>query len=421
MNMKLLHKTLRVYILFSLAVLVISAPLFYFLTEKLFIEDADETLFLHKKEFFTYNLPSMSAADVPLWNKVSRDIKIEPHSSYIKSDSVFYRFYLDTLANENEPYRVLLSPVTVEGNPYIFMARSNLIESEDLILNIALLFCLTLTLLLVGLYVITRRLSFKLWLPFYSTLEQVEQFELHKNIKPDFIVTDVEEFNRLNQSINRLLEKNLSVYKGQKEFIENAAHELQTPLALFQAKLDVLAQQIPFNDELSETLSKLNEGISRLNRINKNLLLLTKIENDQYAALEQVNVTDVLAKQAVFLTEQSEEKNVHVHLEKVEPLLIKTNATLLEIAISNLLLNALRHNKSNGQIAIKLEHNKLTIANTATHAALRTEKLFQRFAQTGSEGGNGLGLAIVMRISELHGWKVDYRFEDGMHVFHLVF
>ena len=63
--MKLLHKTLRVYILFSLVVLVISAPLFYFFTEKLFIEDADEALFLHKKEFFTYSLPSMSVADVP--------------------------------------------------------------------------------------------------------------------------------------------------------------------------------------------------------------------------------------------------------------------------------------------------------------------------------------------------------------------
>jgi signal transduction histidine kinase len=400
---------------------MISAPLFYFFTERLFIEDADETLFLHKKEFFKYNLPSMRTADIPLWNKVSRDVKIEPHSSDIKRDSVFYRSYLDTLANENEPYRVLLSPVTIEGELYIFMARSNLIESEDLIINIALLFCLTLTLLLTGLYFITRRLSFKLWLPFYSTLEQVEQFDLDKNITPNFVVTDVEEFNRLNQSINKLLEKNLSVYKGQKEFIENAAHELQTPLALFQAKLDVLVQQIPFNNELGETLSKLNEGISRLNRINKNLLLLTKIENDQYAALEQVSVSDVLVKQAAFLAEQSEEKHIHVQLEKVESLTINTNATLLEITISNLLLNALRHNKDNGQIVIKLTHNKLIIANTSGHAALRIDKLFQRFSQTGSESGNGLGLAIVKRISELHGWRVDYKYEGGMHVFQLVF
>jgi two-component system, OmpR family, sensor histidine kinase ArlS len=421
MSKKLLHKTLRVYILFSLAVLVISAPLFYFFTEKLFIEDADETLFLHKNEFFTYNLPSMATEDIVTWNKVSRDVKIEQYSSSVKKDSVFYRSYLDTLANENEPYRVLLSPVTIEGAQYVFMARSNLIESEDLVINIATLFCLTLTLLLTGLYFITRRLSFKLWLPFYSTLKQVEQFELDKNVKPNFGVTDVEEFNRLNQSINRLLEKNLSVYKDQKEFIENASHELQTPIAVFQAKLDTLAQQLPFTNELSNTLSDLNDSISRLNRINKNLLLLSKIENKQFEALEEISVSDVLKRQVSFFAEQAEEKNINIHLKYIEKCVKRANSTLLEIAVSNLLLNALRHNHKNGQIVICLYNETLDISNSGTTTALQSEKLFQRFSHAGLGGGNGLGLAIVKKISDLHGWSLKYKYEEGMHSFQLSF
>ncbi len=420
MSKKLLHKTLRVYILFALMVLLLSAPLFYFITDRLFIEEADETLLLHQKEFITNNLPEMHEKDIAFWNKISRNIKIEPPVSSLKKDSIFYRLYLDTLAAENEPYRVLFSPIIIDGKPYTFMARFNLIESEDLIVSMASLFCIVLILLLTGLYFITRRLSFKLWMPFYSTLNQIEQFELNKNINPDFANTDIEEFTRLNQSVGRLLEKNLSVYNDQKEFIENAAHELQTPLAVFQVKLDTLAQQMPFTKELGDTLSRLNEAASGLNRINKNLLLLSKIENSQFTAFENISIGGILAKQAAFLTEQAGVKSIPVHIKYDDAIQVKANTTLLEIAINNLLLNALRHNKPNGQIFVSLLMDRLVVSNTSEQGALSTEKLFKRFSNQGSEG-SGLGLSIVKKISDLHGWSLSYNYQDTMHIFQLCF
>lgn len=419
MNKKLLDKTLRVYVLFSLVVLLISAPLFYFLADKLFIDDADEALLLRKKEFITYNLPTLKTIDVPVWNSFNRDIKIENSKDGFIGDTIFYHFYLDTLANENEPYRVLLSPVNIEHKPFVFMARINLVESEDMIMGIALLFTTILITLLVGLYFITKRLSKKLWKPFYSTLDQVETFELDKNTKTDFLVSDVEEFSRLNQSVSKLLERNVIAYKSQKEFIENASHELQTPLATFQAKLDTLAQQLPFTNELSNTLSDLNNSISRLTHINKNLLLLSRIENRQYEALEEISVSDILKKQIDFFSEQAEEKNVTIHLKYIEPCVKKANTTLLEIAISNLLLNALRHNHKNGQIAVTLYGDGLRIANTGVTSALSREKLFERFSHPGTAGGNGLGLAIVKKISDLHHWTISYTYESDMHIFQL--
>ena len=418
---KLLNKTLRVYIIFSLVVIIVSAPLFYFFTEKLFVDDADETLLLLKSEFKTYTQPSFKIDDIGQWNKISRDVKITDSISPLKHDTVFHKFYFDTLANENEPYRVLLSPLVLEGKPYTFFSRISLIESEDLVKNLAVLFCATLAFLLTGLFLITRRMSLRLWRPFYSTLRQVEQFELDKNSNPSLAATDVEEFSRLNQSINKLIEKNIAVYKDQQEFIENAAHELQTPVAVFQAKLDVLAQHIPITHEVGETLSQLNEAIFRLNRINKNLLLLSKIDNDQFTSYELVSVEAVLEKQIPFLREQAFEKKIVIQTDNINPASTNANKTLLEIAITNLLLNALRHNIAGGRIFIKLDKNQLTISNTGSGPGLSIETLFKRFSPLRSEGGNGLGLAIVKKICDQHGWTVGYIFKDESHSFSIVF
>jgi two-component system, OmpR family, sensor histidine kinase ArlS len=418
---KLLDKTLRVYIIFSLVVIMVSAPLFYFFTEKLFIDDADETLLLLKSEFKTYTQPSFTIDDIRPWNKISRDVKITDSISPLKHDTVFHKFYFDTLANENEPYRVLLSPLVIEGKPYTFFSRISLIESEDLVKNLAVLFCATLAFLLTGLFLITRRMSLRLWRPFYSTLQQVEQFELDKNSNPSLAATDVEEFRRLNQSINKLIEKNITVYKDQQEFIENAAHELQTPVAVFQAKLDVLAQHIPITAEVGETLSQLNEAVFRLNRINKNLLLLSKIDNDQFTASELVSLNDILEKQIPFLKEQALEKKIIIEADDINSATINANKTLLEIAITNLLLNALQHNVEGGKISITLDQNQLAISNTGDRSALSAETLFKRFSPNRSEGGNGLGLAIVKKICKQHGWTINYSFIEELHFFTIAF
>lgn len=419
MNKKLLNKTLRAYTLFSVIVLIVSAPLFYFLADKLFIDDADEALLLKKKEFLTYNLWNLKIAEVPIWNKFNRDVWIE--NTKVVSDSLFYKFYLDTLANENEPYRVLRCPILIEDQPYTLLSRINLVESEDMILSIAMLFCIILSVLLIGLYFITRRLSSKLWKPFYSTLEQVEQFELDKSTNPNFPQTDTEEFTRLNQSLGRLLERNVLIYKNQKEFIENAAHELNTPLAFFQAELDALVQELSFTKEIGNRLTNLNDSAARLNRINKNLLLLSKIENNQYAAMGQVHAGDIIRKQSEFLSEQAEPREVSVHVKQMEPLAVKANATLLEIAVGNLFLNALRHNRQGGQIFVNFYQNMLTISNTSEQPELNKEKIFQRFSNPGQNGGSGLGLAIVKKISDIHDWTLNYSYQEQMHVFQIVF
>lgn len=421
MTKKLLHKTSRVYLLFSAVLLIVSAPLFYYITERLYIEETDETLILHKNEFVKYSLPTLKTADIQNWNKYNRNIKIEPFKNSGK-DTIFYNSYYDALDAEIEPYRELNSSVLIDGNPYTYSARINLVEKEDLMKSIAILFLVIISLLLIGLFVITKRLSINLWKPFYETLNQIEKFEIDKSNHPKFTETNIEEFNRLNNSIEKLIKKNTSIYHSQREFIENAAHELQTPLAVFQAKIDTLIQNADFTQEQYKMLSSLNDSVSRLNRLNKNLLLLSKMENDIYTEKQTINLNEAIEKHIDFFTEQAKAKTLIIKTEMKEAVAVKSNPVLAEILISNLFLNAIRHNVGNGQVLVTLSNHSLTFSNTGQSQTLVADKLFNRFSKSNpSEQGNGLGLAIIKKIADLNNWKISYSFENNLHSFSVAF
>ena len=421
MTKKLLHKTSKVYLLFSVMLLIVSAPLFYYITERLYIEETDETLILHKNEFVKYSLPTLKNADIKNWNKYNRNIKIEPFKNSGK-DTIFYNSYYDALDAEIEPYRELNASILIEGNPYTYSARINLVEKEDLMKSIAILFLVIISLLLIGLFVITKRLSINLWKPFYETLNQIEKFEIDKSNHPKFTETNIEEFNRLNNSIEKLITKNTSIYHSQREFIENAAHELQTPLAVFQAKIDTLIQNADFTQEQYKMLSSLNDSVSRLNRLNKNLLLLSKMENDIYNEKQTINLKEAIEKHFDFFTEQAKAKNLIIKTEMNEAVAVKSNPVLAEILISNLFLNAIRHNVSDGQVLVTLSNHSLTFSNTGQSQTLVADKLFNRFSKSNpSEQGNGLGLAIIKKIADQNNWKISYSFANNFHSFSVAF
>ena len=398
-----------------------SAPLFYYITERLYIEETDETLILHKNEFVKYSLPTLKTADIQNWNKYNRNIKIEPFKNSGK-DTIFYNSYYDALDAEIEPYRELNASILIEGNPYTYSARINLVEKEDLMKSIAILFLVIISLLLIGLFVITKRLSINLWRPFYETLNQIEKFEIDKSNHPKFAETNIEEFNRLNNSIEKLITKNTSIYHSQREFIENAAHELQTPLAVFQAKIDTLIQNADFTQEQYKMLSSFNDSVSRLNLLNKNLLLLSKMENDIYNEKQTINLKEAIEKHFDFFTEQAKAKNLIIKTEMNEAVAVKSNPVLAEILISNLFLNAIRHNVNDGQVLVTLSNHSLTFSNTGQSQTLVADKLFNRFSKSNpSEQGNGLGLAIIKKIADLNDWKISYSFANNFHSFSVAF
>jgi signal transduction histidine kinase len=419
---KLLNQTLRGYLLFSVLILLISMPFAYFLIQKLHLDDIDEALFLRKKEFQAYHLPTFRLSEISQWNKYNRDTKLIDTLKIPQKDSLFFQSFYDELDKEVEPYRVLFVPVEIEKKPFLLLIKHNLIENEDLIFNILGLYAGLLLFLLLGLLGLTQYFSKRLWQPFYQTLQQIETFELGKTAAPNFEQTKTEEFKRLNTVLQNLIEKSISIFQNQKEFIENAAHELQTPLAVLQAKLDVFLQMPDLSQTQMQALDSLYDLLARLNRLNKNLLLLSKIDKQIFHTLENIKLKEVIENQISFFEEQALQKNITLIINNLENKWVQANLTLIEILISNLLLNAIRHNHENGKISISLSHQKLIISNTGQANALPANKLFQRFAKIDtSTQGNGLGLAIIKKIADLYGWEVAYTFENELHVFEVVF
>ena len=218
-------------------------------------------------------------------------------------------------------------------------------------------------------------------------------------------------------ALHRLMSKSMESFQAQKEFTENASHELQTPLAIFQAKLELLLQQPELTNKQAAIIQDLFQMTSRLSRLNRNLLLLAKIDNKQFDNKEQIRLDSFIDRLLPSLESISERLRVERHYPP-QPLYIQANSALLESLFNNLIVNAVRHSNPGGKITISIIGNTLCIANTSDEPALPASHIFNRFYRPSQgKGGNGLGLAIVKAICDYHGWGIRYEFRDGSHRF----
>ena len=421
-NKKLLRKTLKYYMLFSLGVMLFGVPLFFFITQWLYLHETDEALVVQKEEFVNFYLPQLKENEIAIFNKLSSDLQIEKFQNTISKDTLFNQSFYHNLVKENEPYRVLKTPVSVNEKPYTFTARINLVDNSELAISIMGVFTIIIIILLIGLFIITKKLSKTLWKPFYETLQHIEKFEIDKNSNSKLKTNDIEEFNRLNHAINNLIEKNTSIYKSQREFIENAAHELQTPIAIFKGKLENILQRKDLNSEQFKVIDDLNNTTTRLVRLNKNLLVLSKIDSNTYIEIDKVNLKETIDNQLTFFSEQALSKKINITTKLSNEVVVSSNHILAEMLISNLFLNTINHNISNGTINIELTKDRLTFSNTGTLVPLQTEKMFERFSKSNpTSQGNGLGLSIIKKIIDTNHWNINYYFIDRMHTFEIVF
>lgn len=408
--------------LFSLGVMLLGVPLFFFITQWLYLHEADEALAVQKEEFVKFHMPQIKEEEIAVFNKLSSDLQIEKNKEGIVKDTIFYKSLYNHMDKENEPFRILKSPVVINNKSYVFSVRANLVDDNELAMFILGIFTLMIFILLIGLFIITKRSSVILWKPFYQTLEQIEQFEIDKNSNPELAPNNIEEFSRLNSALNKLIERNTLIYKSQKEFIENAAHELQTPIAIFKGKIETLLQNPDITKDQFKILENLNDTTTRLNRLNKNLLLLSKIESKQYNIPEDVIMKDVIMSQVEFFKEQALANKIQISTFFDADIVLHINPFLAEIMIKNLFLNAINHNVRNGRIKVTLNKNSLIFTNTGEAKSLHTEALFERFSKTNpSSKGNGLGLSIIKKIVENNNWKIHYYFEENVHSFDIRF
>ena len=189
-----------------------------------------------------------------------------------------------------------------------------------------------------------------------------------------------------------------------------------TPIAVINSKLDTLIQTENFSERQSKLLNDLYGAVSRLNRLNQSLLLLVKIENRLLHNQQQVNLREVLEEMMAQFEEIFQDKNLKVDFDVIDKE-ITASTYLVEILLSNLISNAVRHNYTGGQIGIKLTGSQLIINNTGEPEALNNEKIFTRFHKSSGSEGSGLGLTISRQICENFNFSLNYAFQEGNHLF----
>ena len=169
-------------------------------------------------------------------------------------------------------------------------------------------------------------------------------------------------------------------------------------------------------------INSIHDNVSKLFRINKNLLLLSKIENSSYQQSESISLIGALSKNIEFFKEQAVTKQIQIETFYASDITLNANTVLLDILISNLFLNAIKYNLENGFIRISIANNILYFDNTGIDKALPKELLFKRFSmQNVGENSSGLGLSIIKKITDLYRWTIDYQYKDGYHQFQVRF
>lgn len=425
----LLNKSTDHFTISTIIILICCSPLFFIIMKHFYAEDLDELIIFRSDEFVADHLPQFSVNEISIWNNYNEDMCIvsadEATNLSIKDmHHVVQKPFFNKAEGHEVDYRVFSRNIEIEGKPYILLSRIAMIEDKDLIRTLAGQYGILFLVLFVCMFVVQRIMSKRLWKPFYNSLSKVEKFDLERGNIPKFRNTQVKEFDRLNTILTNLIDNNVRVYNQQKEFVQNASHELQTPLAIFQSKLDVFFQDPNLTKEQVETIHSLYDILSRMTRLNKNLLLLARIDNNQFNETENIDFNKILLKQLDNLKPLAESENIAITTHISEHIFLKANKILLESLINNLVVNAISHNISNGnaRIVITLNSDFFAIQNTSDTLPLDKEKIFRRFSRTSeNRKGNGMGLSIAYQICKLHNWQLNYKYSDSMHCFVIYF
>ncbi len=325
------------------------------------------------------------------------------------------------IENEYEPMRVYKSSFKDNNGQFyeieLYLStieRDNVIE--DILFYLIILFVVMLGITLVGMRLVLNR-TFR---PLYKLLDWLNSIVPGREAPELNNETEIIEFKMLNDAAVNMQKRSRKAYEEQKDFIGNASHELQTPLAISLNKLDMLANSGELNEEQMNLLSQTFETLQRATRLNKSLLLLSQIQNEQFVQVSEQKLTQITQRVLNDMLEVYSDKNIVAKFETESDFIHQMNDSLAVVLINNLLKNAIVHSPSNSLITITSHEKSLTISNEG-QSALDNEKIFTRFYRAGNsktKESTGLGLTIAKEIAQLSGLSLEY-FYDGKHNFRL--
>ena len=351
--MKLFAKYNRINVISTIIIFLIGCIAFSFLLRYVIISQIDEDLKIEKNEIINYvNRFNHLPAVIEVRDQYTNYKAVEKPRHF--SNEIYTTKVYDTSQQKNELRRIIQFNVQVDNAWYFVNVSKSLAGTDKLIQTIIIITVSIILLIVVVTFFINRIVLRRLWQPFYNTLQTVQHFNLNDAQALNFGRTDIEEFKNLNTILTDSLSKAQHDYQSLKEFTENASHELQTPLAVIQSKLDILIQNEKVTEAESQAIQSAYNALQGLSKLNQSLLLLAKIENNQFSDKTEIDVKELLQNKINQFSEIWKASNIQVH-QNLSAKTITGNFFLIEILVNNLLSNATKHNIFNGSINILLK------------------------------------------------------------------
>lgn len=422
--MKLLSYTYRKLALLLFLLMAVWGVLFYYAIIDEVVDETDDTLENYGEILMESALhdPSILETEGSLMSFYKFTPISEEEGRHYRQ--VFYdaTVYIE-LEDEDEPVRVMCTAFRMpDGQYYELKLMISILERDDMVeamlWYLGALFLLFLICTSIGIQLVLKGV----FRPLHRLLDWLHCIQPGKEVPPLDNPTKIREFRQLSDAALDMGNRSYKAYEEQKQFIENASHELQTPLAIVRGKVELLAESEGMTEQQMEQLDEIYATLGRAVKLNKSLLLLSRIENGQYTEMEDVSVDEILDELLPDLMDIYEHKQVRLIRKREEqPFIIRCNHSLAQILVSNLVKNSLLHNREGGELQVLTTPTSLVIKNTGD-VPLDGEKLFRRFyhGMDGKKDSTGLGLAIARSIALSSSLKLTYEWQDGMHTFRLV-
>lgn len=416
--MKLISKTLLYYLLISLPLLIVAGFFSYYLIKSELRDGTEEELLKEKvnaeKLIQTFKNPQTIYLTTDSLSIIQPYLGISIKSIY--TDTLIY----DVLESENIGYRKLTSYYHFNGNNYQIIVLKTTMQEDELLEGIFSAFTMISVFLVMAFFIVNWLISKILWKPFYNTLSKLNAYDIKTHKQQEFSKINTIEFQQLNTALTKMTDKIYIDYLQQKEFTENASHEMQTPLAIIKTHLALLMQASNLTEEDMNHLQAIENTTKKMVSLNKALILLSKIENNQFKESEKNSIVELINKIVANYTDLFEIKEIQLNLNLKADFEVIINSALAEILISNLIQNAIKHNKKGGVINIELIQNKLIISNSGEPLSIKADELFERFKKNdASKDSLGLGLAIVKSICNVYHLNINYSYSNHLHTFTL--
>jgi signal transduction histidine kinase len=414
--MKLFTKYNRFNLMVMALLFVLSGGIHYLLINKVLVDEIDEALGKYQHQVRKY---AREHNVLPVFRNFE-EVQVNYHVIDGQREQEIRQVHLYNPEDRSwQDFRQLTFSARVKGTWYeVAIAKpldgTTLLTQTIVYSTLAILLFIIIVSILLN-HIILR----KLWQPFYTAMKEMKGFKLGNKQEPLLPETDIEEFSFMNQSLYQAISGAKDDYRILKEFTENASHETQTPLAIIRSKLDLVIQEEGLSEGQSEALRSAYAAVSRLAKLNQSLLLLAKIENQQFRTVAPINLKEKIEEKLQQFNEFWAGNRIGINC-TLNPSVIEANPELIDVLLNNLLSNAGRHNIEGGEISISLMPGKLQIANTAKLNSLDPKKLFSRFYKEAQHSKHtGLGLSIVKQICDESGMTITYGFFDQQHSFTL--